>query len=62
MNWKCSLDYFINFITEYYRVKHSKVFFELKYWSVLLLISMILIVGDPEERLMRMGNFGVTIF
>ena len=56
------MDCFLNFITEYYRVKHSKGFFELKNWSILLLISLILLLGDPRERLMRMGNFGETIF
>ena len=62
IQWKGSLDYFLNFITEYYRVKHAKVFFELKNWSILLLISLILLLGDPGERLMRMGNFGEPIF
>ena len=56
MQWKGSLDYFLNFITEYYRVKYSKQNFT---ESILLLISLILLLG---ERLMRMGNFWETIF
>ena len=47
MQWKGPLDYFLNFITEYYRVKHSKVFFELKNWSILPLLSLIL--GPPGK-------------
>ena len=52
IQWKDSLDYFFNFITEYYWVKHSK--FSLNNWSILLLISIILLLRDLEERLMRM--------
>ena len=49
-----------NSITEYYRVNIPN--FELKNWSILLLISMILLPGDPKEKLMRKGNFRETIF
>ena len=54
---KGSLDYFLSFITLI-----PEFFFELNNWSILLLISLILLLGDPGERLMRMGNFGETIF
>ena len=34
----------------------------MKNWSILLFISIILFLGDPKERLIRMENFGRTIF
>ena len=62
IQWKGCLDYFSKSITEYYRIKHSKVFLNWKVGQFYCKISLILLLGNPGKGCWGWGILGRPYF